>query len=75
MKAEVIRIDINKWVNVQSGLNNLKTKVDDLDFSKLKTVPVDCSSVVSKEIVKNIKFNILNTEVIIWKRKFFIDLL
>ena len=32
---------INKLVNVSTSLNNLKTKVDDSDADKLKTVPVD----------------------------------
>ena len=53
-------------VNVLSGLNNWKTKVDDLDVNKLKIVPVDLktlSDVVSKEVVKNIKINKLNTKV------------
>ena len=29
LKAEVHKLDINKLVNVQTSLNNLKTKVDD----------------------------------------------
>ena len=33
--------DITKLVNVLTGLNDLKTKVDYLDVGKLKTVPVD----------------------------------
>ena len=41
MKAEVIKLDINKLVDVQTGSNNLKTKVNDLDVGNLKTVPVD----------------------------------
>ena len=41
LKAEVDKLDINKSVNVPTSLNNLKTKVHDLDFGKLKTVPVD----------------------------------
>ena len=28
-------------VNVPTGFNNLKTKVDDIDFDKLRNVPVD----------------------------------
>ena len=41
-------------INVPTGLNNLKTKVDDLDVVILKTVPVDlkkikwCSSLKHK---------------------------
>ena len=41
MKAEVDKLDIDKPVNITSSLNNLKTKVDNLDVGKLKTVPVD----------------------------------
>ena len=41
MKAEVDKVEINKLVNVPTGLNNFKTKVDDLDVGKLKTVPTD----------------------------------
>ena len=53
-------------VNVPTSLNNLKRKVDDLDFAKLKNVSVDCkklSDVVANEIVKNTKFNTLKTTV------------
>ena len=31
MKAEVCKLDINKLVNVPTGLNNLKTKFNDVD--------------------------------------------
>ena len=48
-------------------MNNLKTKLDALDFGfKLKTVPVDLkkiSEAVNKVVVKNRKFNKLNKEV------------
>ena len=40
-KAEVKKLDINKLVNVPTGLNNLKTKVDDLDIGQLKTVSIN----------------------------------
>ena len=66
MKAEVGKIDINKLVNVSTSLNNLKTKVQDLDVGKLKTVPVDLkklSDVIATEVVKNTKFNTLKTKV------------
>ena len=49
-------------VNVLTSSNNLKTNVDDSDFGKLNTVPVDLkrlSYVVDNEVVKNIKFNTL----------------
>ena len=52
--------------NVPTSLNNLKTKVDDLDVDKLKTVPVDLkklSDIVSKEVVRNPRFNKLNMKV------------
>ena len=53
-------------VNVPSGLNNLKAKVDDIDVNKLKNVPGDLiklSALVIKEIVKKTKFNKLNTKI------------
>ena len=42
-------------INVPTGLNNLKTKADDLDVGKLKTVPADLkklSDVVDNEVLK-----------------------
>ena len=51
MKVEVDKLDITKLANVLASLNNLKTKLDDLDFDKLKTVPIDLkklSDVVSE---------------------------
>ena len=47
-------------------MNNLNIKVGDLDVGKLKTVPVDLkklSNVVDNEVVKNVKFNTLQTKV------------
>ena len=47
-------------------MNNLKTKVQDLDVGKLKYVPVDwekISDVVDNEVVKDTKFNTLMTTV------------
>ena len=41
LKAEVDKLDINKLINASTSLNNLKTKVYDLDVAKLKTVPAD----------------------------------
>ena len=66
MKAEVDKLDIDELVNAPTGLNNLKTKVHDLDAGKLKTVPLDLrksDDILSKEVVKNTKFNKLNTKV------------
>ena len=48
-------------VNVATGLNNLKTKVDDIDTGKLRTVSTDVkklSDAVSKEVFKNAKFKV-----------------
>ena len=53
-------------VNVPSSLNNLKTKVNDLDVGKLRTVPIDLkklSDLVDNEVVKNKNFNTLNAKV------------
>ena len=53
-------------INVPTGLNNLKTKADDLDVGKLKTVPADLkklSDVAANEVVKSTKFNTLKTKV------------
>ena len=36
LKAVVDKLDINKLVNVSTSLNNLKTKVDDLDVGRRK---------------------------------------
>ena len=47
-------------------MNNLKTKVDDLDVGKSNTVPIDLkkiSDVVDNEVVKNTKFSLLKTKV------------
>ena len=47
-------------------MNNLKSKVDDLDVSRLKTVPVKLkglSDVVDNEVVININFTTLKTKV------------
>ena len=66
MKAIVDKVYITKLINVSTNLNNVKTKVDNLDVSKLKTVPVDLkkfSDAVDNEVVKNTRFNILKTKV------------
>ena len=66
MKAKVDKLDIDKLVDVPTSLSNLKTKLDDVDVGKLKTVFVDLkmlSDVVDYEVVKNAKFNTLMTKV------------
>ena len=63
MKARVDKLDINKLVNVPTDLINLKTKVNDLDDEKLKTVSTGLkklSDVASKEVIRNIKLDKLN---------------
>ena len=59
-------VNINKLDNVPSSLNNLKTKVDGLDFDKLKTVIIDfkqLSDVVIEEVLKKKMYKKLNTRV------------
>ena len=59
-------VNINKLDNVPSSLNNLKTKVDGLDFDKLKTVIIDfkqLSDVVIEEVSKKKMYKKLNTRV------------
>ena len=66
MKAEVDKLGIIKLTNVSTNLNNLKTKVNDLDVGKSKSVPADLeklSDVVHNKVVKNTKFNTLETKV------------
>ena len=56
--------------SVPASWNNLKGKVVDLGVGKLKTVPVDLkklSDAEDNEVVKNTKFNTLNTKVNISK--------
>ena len=65
MKPEVDKLKINKLVNVLTSFNKLKTKVDDLDVVKLKTLSIDLknlSDLLDKKVVKNV-YNKLNTKV------------
>ena len=65
-KGVVDKLDINKLVNVLTGLDNLKIEVEDLNVDKLKTFPgyfKELGHAVSKEVVKNSKFNKLNSKV------------
>ena len=56
MKAEVEGLDINVFVSVSTGFKKLKTKVNDLNVDKLKTVSVDLKkisdAVVKKKLLK-----------------------
>ena len=66
MNAEVDKLDINKLINLSPGLNKRKTKFDNLDVGKLKTVPADLkklSDAGRKEFAKNKKFNKINIKV------------
>ena len=57
---------VNKLTNIPTSVNNLKTKVGDLNIGNLKTVPVHLkklSDTVDNEVVKNTKFNTLKTQV------------
>ena len=74
MKTEVSKLDIDKLINVPSGLDSLKCKVDDLDGDKLKTVPGDLkklSNVVDKDVKKaeyiklNSKVNRLQVKILV----------
>ena len=38
-KAEFGKLDINKLFNVSTGLNTLKSKLDDLDVVELRSLP------------------------------------
>ena len=64
LKAEIDKLNI--LVNVWTGLNDLKTKVSDLDVSKLKTIPIELKNVsdtVNKEVFKSTKLSKLNIKV------------
>ena len=68
---EVDKIDSKKLINVPTSINNLKTKVNDLDVDKLKTVTVDMKQlcdIVSKKVVKKTGCNKINTKVNIEKK-------
>ena len=72
LKVDVDKLDINKRVNVSTSLNNFLKKVDDLDNGKWQTVPLDLkklSDVVDNDVVKNTKFNAVNTKVNSFKKE------
>ena len=53
MKTEVDKLEIKELVNVPTGLNNLKTKIGDLDVGKFKTVPLDLRKLIdAKKLLK-----------------------
>ena len=66
VKAEVDQLEFNILNNFLTRLNNLKTKADDFDVVKLKTVPVDLktfSDEVKEEVLKKTVYDKLNTKV------------
>ena len=65
-------------INVPTSLNDLNTKVGVLDFGNLEAVTKDLKklrNVVSKEVVKNTKFNKLNRKVNSLEDKYLMRLL
>ena len=72
MKAQVDKLNIAKLVNVPTSLNNLKTKVDDIEDGELKTVLIDLkklNDVVDNEVVKITKLKTLKTKLINLNKK------
>ena len=66
MKAELDKLDINKLINVATGLNNAKTKGDDLVVDKLKTIPANLkklNDLVSNEFVQKTVYNKFDAKV------------
>ena len=63
LKVEVEKLDITKFVNVPTSLNNLKTKVGDLDVGQLNTGPMDLKNLSElKKLIQNTKLKIINTK-------------
>ena len=55
-------------------MNNLKVKVDDLDFGKLRAVFIDfkkISDVVNKKVFKSTKLNKINSKLYSLENKIF----
>ena len=52
LKAEVDKLNVNKLVKILCGLNDLKTKVDYFDVSKLKIVSADLKKLI--DVVKKL---------------------
>ena len=72
LKAEVGKLDINKLVNVKTGLYSLKTKLVDLDAGKSKTANYWFGKIKwcsGKKKWLNTKFNKLDTKVNILENK------
>ena len=65
LKAEVDKLDINKLINVPTSLNNLRTKVYDLDVGKLKTLSVDLKKVWCSRELNELEKKIPDTTTLI----------
>ena len=66
LKVKVDKLDINQLI--PSVLNDIKTKVVDLDVDNVKTVPIDFKKIcdiVSKEVLEKTVYNKINTKKII----------
>ena len=58
LKSDINKLDIDKFQKTPSGLDSLKSKVDDLDVRKLKTVVIDLtklSDIAEKIVLKKSK--------------------
>ena len=68
LKVEIDKLDIDKLTNVPTSLNDLETKVHDLNVDKVKSVHVDLRRLkklrdaVDDEVFKNTKFNTIKTK-------------
>ena len=65
-KTKIDKLVINKRTNFTTSLDNLKTKINNLDFGKLKTVPENLrnlSHVIDNNTAKNEKYNTLKPKV------------
>ena len=49
LKAKDDKVDSNKLFYISTSLNNLKTKIDDIDVCKLETVPIDLKKLSDTE--------------------------
>ena len=61
MTVEVGKLVIRKLENIQSGLNSLKSKVDDLDVDKMKNIPVEMKT-LSDAVDKNTVYKTENVK-------------
>ena len=66
MKSEVDKLNIDEMVKVTTGYKILKTELDKLDVSKLKTISKNLkrsSDVADKQVFKKTLYNTLVTKV------------